>query len=228
MNDQAKPDFTQIPNQAIKVITNPAGFYREMPKTGGFVEPLVFVAVMAVITGVLIALLSLVGFGMQGMAVAGLAAIIIFPIFAVIGSFIAAAIIYVIWMIMGSKESYETAYRCVAYMTAIYPITAVLGMIPYLGAVVGTAWGFYLLIVASTEVHGIKAQTAYIVFGIIGALMILFQVSSEYSARHMSARMAELSESMQGMENMSPGEAGKAVGEFLKGLEEAQKKEQQQ
>jgi hypothetical protein len=228
MNDQAKPDFSQIPNQAIKVITNPAGFFREMPKTGGFVEPLVFVAVMALVSGVLTALLSLVGFGMAGTVATGLAAVILVPIFAVIGSFIGAAIIYVIWMIMGSKESYETAYRCVAYMTAIYPITALLHIIPYAGGVIGTAWGFYLLIVASTEVHGIKAQTAYIVFGIIGALMILFQLRAEYTTRHLSAQMAELGKSMENMQNMSPEEAGKAVGDFLKGMEQSQKKDQQQ
>ncbi len=221
MADQSKVDFSAIPNQTIKVITNPVGFYRDMPKSGGFIEPLIFLVVMAAIAGVLTAVLSLVGFGMTGMMFAGFAAIIIVPIVAVIGSFIGAAIIYIIWLIMGSKESYETAYRCIAYASAIYPITAILGIIPYLGAIVGTAWGFYLVIVASIQVHKIKANLAYIVFGIIGALLIIMQVSSEYAARNFQSSMERFGGNM---ENMSPEEAGKAFGQFLKGLEQSQKK----
>lgn len=221
MADQSKVDFSAIPNQTIKVITNPVGFYRDMPKGGGFIEPLIFLVVMAAIAGVLTAVLSLVGFGMTGMMFVGFAAIIIVPIVAVIGSFIGAAIVYIIWLIMGSKESYETAYRCIAYASAIYPIAAIFGIIPYLGAIVGTAWGFYLVIVASIQVHKIKANLAYIVFGIIGALLIIMQVSSEYAARNFQSSMERFGGNM---ENMSPEEAGKAFGQFLKGLEQSQKK----
>lgn len=227
MANQSKVDFSAIPNQTIKVITNPVGFYRDMPKGGGFIEPLIFLVVMAAIAGVLTAVLSVFGFGMvgmagmAGMAFAGFAAIIIVPIMAVIGSFIGAAIVYVIWLIMGSKESYETAYRCIAYASAIYPIMAILGIIPYLGAIVGTAWGFYLVIMASIQVHKIKANLAYIVFGIIGALLIIMQVSGEYTARNFQPSMERFG---RNIENMSPEEAGKALGEFLKGLEQSQKK----
>jgi hypothetical protein len=134
-------------------------------------------------------------------------------------------------MILGSRESYETAYRCLAYAMAIYPITAILGMIPYLGVIIGVAWGTYLMVMASIEVHGIESRKAYIVFGIIGGLLMLLQLTGEYSARQMQSRMEHVSEGMQEqlkkMEEMSPEEAGKMVGEFLKGMEEAQKKQQQ-
>jgi len=35
-------DFAAIPQTAVKVLTSPSEFFRQMPKTGGFVEPLVF------------------------------------------------------------------------------------------------------------------------------------------------------------------------------------------
>ncbi len=221
MTDQSRVDFSAIPNQVIKVVTNPVGFYRDMPRSGGFIEPLVFLVVMAVFAGVLTAVLSLVGFGMAGMMFAGFAAIIIFPIMVVIVSFIGALIFYLIWLVMGSKESYETAYRCIAYISAIYPITVILGVVPYLGGILGTAWAFYLIITASIQVHKIKANLAYIVFGILGALIIIMQASGEYAARNFQYNMGRVSGNM---ERMTPEEAGEAVGKFLKGLEQSQKK----
>jgi uncharacterized membrane protein YdjX (TVP38/TMEM64 family) len=41
---------------------------------------------------------------------AGFGAIIFMPIAVAIGSFIGAAILFVIWKLMGSQEDYETAY----------------------------------------------------------------------------------------------------------------------
>jgi hypothetical protein len=220
MNDQTKPDFAAFPNLAVKVITNPVGFYREMAKTGGFVEPLVFVVIMALIAGVVVALLSLFGLGMAGMPFSGsgFVAVIAMPIGALIGSFIGAAILYVIWLVLGSKESFETAYRCIAFATAIYPITALLSAVPYLGTIVSVAWGFYLMAVASIEVHKIKTNIAYLVFGILGVIVIALQVGGEYSARKFNSRMQDFSEKFQ---NMTPGEMGKALGEFQKEYEKA-------
>jgi len=48
-----KIDYAAIPQTAIRVITSPSAFYRDMPKSGGFVEPLVFVIVMGCIAGII-------------------------------------------------------------------------------------------------------------------------------------------------------------------------------
>ncbi len=202
------------------VITNPVGFYRGMAKSGGFAEPIIFLLVMAVASGLVMAVLSLLGLGPSAGLAIGFAAIIIYPIMALIGSFILAAILFVVWKLMGSPENYETAYRCVAYAAAISPITAVLGLIPYLGILVSVVWGTYLMITASTEVHGRAQQTALIVFGILGGIALLWNLGAEHSARSMRAHFSELEKfDMNKFENMKPEEAGKAVGEFLKGLE---------
>ncbi len=224
---QTAPDFSQIPSQAIRVITDPVGFYRDMPKSGGFLEPLVFLVVMALVAGVVMAILSLIGLGgpMGGFGTAGFAAIVMVPIGALIGGFIGAAILYVIWMLMGSKESYETAFRCIAYASAIYPVLAVVRSIPYLGGVIGVLWGLFLMVVASEQVHKIAKNTAYVVFGIIALILVVMNVGAERTARKFMASGEHISESMmeqaKRMEDMTPEEAGKAVGEFLKGLEQA-------
>ena len=82
---------------AKKVITDPVGFYRAMPTEGGYANPLIFVVVMGAITGLMISIFSLIGFGGAGAMMSGgiaLAAVIMFPIMSVIGSFIGAAVFF--------------------------------------------------------------------------------------------------------------------------------------
>lgn len=130
---------------------------------------------------------------------------------------------FVVWKLMGSDKNFETAYRCVAYAGAIYPITAVLGLIPYVGTIVGVTWGMYLMVTASVEMHGLEARKAYIVFGVLGVLGIMFNLNSERDARRAQAQLEEMGLTKEEMQNKSPEEIGKMVGEFLKGMEQGQK-----
>lgn len=235
-------DINTVISDAKKIVTQPRAFYRDMPRTGGFTNPLLFVVSIAIVMAVVGLALSLIGLlkysPMMGAGI-GFAALIMAPIVAVIGSFIGAAIVFVIWKLMGSTQNYETAYRCVAYTFAIAPIIAVISIIPYLGGIAQTCWSVFLLYVASVEVHQIKEQTAKIVFGILGALSVISNISTERTARYYEAKFADvgssferafedgkLARSIEGLENiddMSPEEAGKELGAFLKGMDEFSK-----
>ncbi len=209
-----------------KVITNPVDFYRGMNKTGGFGAPIIFVLVMAIVSAILLGFLSLLGLGSIGGAMTmGFGGIILLPIKAIIFSFIGAGILLVIWKLMGSQESFEVSYRCVAYASAIYPITVLASLIPYLGSLIGVAWWTYLMIIASVEVHQMAQKTAYMVFGILGAFLIVTNLSSEMAARHLASEFENVGGSFEKFEDMSPEEAGEAVGKFLKGLEKATKEQ---
>ncbi|NLD35544.1 MAG: hypothetical protein GX654_01600 [Desulfatiglans sp.] len=218
MDENMEKNVKNILNTAMKVITNPVGFYREMPKTGGFVEPLIFAVVLGLVSGVITAILSIFSLGSASSFWMGLAYIILYPIMVAICSFIGAAILFLIWKIMGSLEPYETTYRCVAYATAITPLTVILGIIPYLGSILGLAWGLYLLLVASTEVHKIAQKTALMVFGIIFILLAIFTTCGQFTARRVQKSLGQY-------ENMTPEEAGKAFGEFMKGVKEEAEKD---
>ncbi|MEO6696945.1 MAG: YIP1 family protein, partial [Gammaproteobacteria bacterium] len=135
------------------------------------------------------------------------------------GSFIGAGILYVIWKLMGSTQNYETAYRCLAYAYAITPVVTLLGFVPYLG-LIGLVWMLYLLVVASVEVHGIAAKTAWIVFGILTVLLALFQISAYRTAQ----QMGQSGEAMQ--RNM--GEFSKQMEQMQTQIEEEMKKQPQQ
>jgi len=217
-------------DDAKKVITNPIEFYRNMPTEGGLSNPLIFVAVIGAITGLIISVYSIIGIGANnGMFAGGIAigAIIVFPIMAVIGSFIGAAVIFVVWKLMGSDKTYEVAYRCTAYSFAIAPIVLLISFIPYIAGIIKTLWSCYLFYIASIEVHKLKAQTAKVVFGVFAVIGALMGVGSEHAARNFTntferamsdSNIPEVFKDIENLEDMSPEEVGEKMGEFMKGL----------
>jgi hypothetical protein len=181
-------NFAAMPQMAVRIVTAPAEFFREMPKTGGFLKPLVFAGVMGLAASILQAIWSLQGFGYGGQAQSGLASIflsiIYMPVIFAISSFIGAAIVFYIWKLMGSTENYEVSYRCMAYLMALAPIIAIIKVVPYAGIVLSFAIVTFYIVIASTEVHGIPVRKALQVFGIIGVVLTVLSLYSEYSARN--------------------------------------------
>lgn len=223
--ERMKENMTVILNTMKAVTINPAGFFRTMPRSGGFTDPIIFIAGIGIIVGLINLILSVVGFGFAGSFGMALLFVILTPVFAVIFGFVGAAIMFVIWKIMGSQESFESAYRCCAYASGITPVTTIIGIVPYLGTILGMVWMTYLVVCASIEVHSIKAKLAWIVFGILFGLFLAMNLSATYSARQFSSEMEGWSHSQEEFEKMTPEEKGKAVGKFLKGMQEAVEKE---
>lgn len=151
------------------IVLQPVEFFRAMPKMGGFVTPLIFAVVMGVAGGLISALAGLLHFGGVFSVMAIVYSLIVTPIVVAIFGFIGAAILFVIWQVLGSKENYETAYRCGAYISVVSLVSS-LGSLPYVGfiaSLAGLAWAFYLLVIASVEVHKLPAEKARLTFGII-------------------------------------------------------------
>ncbi len=218
-----KVDLQEIIETMMQVIKNPAGFFRSMEKTGGLVDPIVFLIVMGVFCGLIQAILTLVGLGGPaasfGMVIFSL---LIIPIMILLFGFVVAAILFVIWKLMGSVESYEVAFRCTAYTSGICVITTLLSAIPYIGSIVSLLWMMYLLVTASVEVHRIESRKAWLVFGVLCAFMIMTSISGERQARNIEQKTDEFTKKLEEkMDDMTPEEAGRAVGEFLKGMQEA-------
>jgi hypothetical protein len=212
---------------ALQVITKPNEFFRTMPKSGGFLSPLVFMVVLGLITGLVHTILTLFRLSPGG-AITGLAALILIPIVIAIFGFIGAAILFLIWRLMGSSESYETAYRGIAYTASIMPVTAVLGIIPYLGTLITLIWTTFLIVVVSIEVHKIQPKTAWVGFGSICAVLALISLGTEYAGRKMIKGLEAWQqdhqltlERLEGLHDMTPEEAGKAMGDFFKGIQKA-------
>ena len=190
-------DSGGIVGQAIKVITNPVGFYRTMSKSGGYMEPLLFLVVLSVTAGVVSSVLSLFGTGYRGMLGGGVMSFLFVPIFAVVFGFIGAGILHVIWKIMGSRRDFETSYRCVAYSAAISPVMAVLNLIPGLGTFVSSLWPMALMAVASIYVHDRGKKASWSVFGALAAFSLVINMAVEEASQDMADDLERMQEMME-------------------------------
>ncbi len=224
--EQKSINFAAIPQTAVNVVTKPSEFFQGMPKTGGFLEPLVFLVIMGLIGGMIQAVINFIGFGPYaaygGAMTSKLDSIIFTPILLAIGSFIAAAILFAIWKLMGSQENYETAYRCGAYMTALVPITAIIGAVPYAGGVINMAIYVFYLVMASIYVHKLSSQKAWLVFGIIGAILAVMTFVGEYRIRNASTQMdkwMKMGEDMRKDYQDNAGDVQKSADEMRKQAE---------
>jgi len=223
MTQSPQFDISTIIRDGIAVITDPARFYRGMAREGGFADPAIYVLVMGAAAGLLATLLSLFGAGWYGGMGSGMTLILLVPLALLIWSFIGAAVLFVVWKLMGSEQPYEVAYRCAAYATAIVPATMPLQIFPYLPAIVSVTWGSWLMVLASVEVHRLEQKKALLVFGILGLLSLLWNLGAERTTRALEQRFGDMAEQMggiEGLEKMSPEEAGRAMGEFMRGFEQ--------
>jgi hypothetical protein len=196
-----------------------------MRRSSGFTEPVIFLVAMGTIMGLLLTVFSIFGGGPIGSIFIGAGAIVKIPIGALIISFVYAGIMFVIWRLVGSSESFETAYRCIAYASATYPVAALLSLIPYIGTLVGVIWPTFLIYVASIEIHKLDRHTAIVITAILGGVVLLWKLDSERDYRQLQAYLEQMGISMEDFENMPPEQTRKALGEFIKGLEEGSKSE---
>lgn len=206
MNENKDSSYLKsLKDLVTKLIAKPVDFFRTMPKTGGVIDPLLYVVVTTMLGVVLSAVESSVSHG-AGLHDLGQTCIwlIIAPLIAIILSFFLAAIFFATWSFMGSGENYETSYRCLAYMQILLPITILLSFVPYLG-LLGIAWWFYLMVIATREVHKIPIKPALLVFGIIAALSGLVYYSSVSSEMRSKEHLKEFTKELQKM----PGTGGR-------------------
>lgn len=148
-----------------EVIQRPSDFYRRMPKTGGYADPLTFAAINLIVYGLLGALLAAL-FGREmymggmygGMSNARdfgfftlLGTVIVTPIAGIISILIDAVILYIIYKILGGAGTYEGTVRFISYATAVLLLT----WIPFVGWIIGL-YGLYLQIVGGMYVHNVS------------------------------------------------------------------------
>ena len=192
--------FKGLKALVIKLIVKPDDFFRSMPKDGGYLEPLSFV-VLATLLGVLLNAVEMLvtrGVGLSMVAIW----LLTVPLIMVILSFFFSGICYAAWSFMGSKENFETSYRCVAYMQILFPIMILLSIVPYL-ALLGIAWWLYLMVIATREVHKVSVKPALLVFGVIAALSGLIYYNSVSSAIESKERLEEFTKELKKMPGTS-------------------------
>lgn len=154
------------------VLTNPNGFYSQMPASGGYGEPVKFAVPNFAIYGILSGIVTMLGIGVTGPSPLGTGpmAIVSSLVASVIGGviflFILAAFFHIGLKIVGGKGAYEATFRVMSYATS----TSLLIWIPYIGVLFGL-YNLYLNVVGMSTVHQIGKGRALI--GIILPLIVL-------------------------------------------------------
>jgi hypothetical protein len=206
------PSAGAILATAQEVLTDPRGFFSKLPPEGGLEEPGIFAAAMLVTTGILQALLSLVGLYPAGF----FASLILTPIFGAIGLAIGAAILMFASRALGGVATYESSLRIVAYAAAILPIQALLSIVPYL-PLLASAYGIYITILAVIAVHRTPEDRTWKILGGIGAALLLISLMSMIAGRRAAHHLDTFGERMQ----KSAEEMEKATEQWRQQMEKA-------
>src|SRR6266849_2376701 len=134
-----------FPNTWKRVMTDPRGFFADMPEVGGLQAPLAFLGVSAVINAA--------GHLIVGWGLGGFVRIVLGQ---VVGAFLSAALFVLIAQhLFGGRGGFEATFRVVAYAAA----ATVLSWLPLVG-VLALLYGAYLMIVGLERVHGFDVTRA--------------------------------------------------------------------
>jgi hypothetical protein len=141
-----------------RVMTDPGGFFAEMPQTGGLNDPLLFLAVCAV--------LDAVGHMIVGLSVTALIGAFVLK---VVAAFVLAALLTLLaQQLFEGKAGFEPMFRVVAYAAA----PAVLAWIPRLG-VLAALYSWFLTMRGVERVQGFDAIRAVLTVAIGVAVLLL-------------------------------------------------------
>lgn len=199
-------------SSAIRVLTDPRGFFSSLPKEGGYEGPGIFAAVMLIAQGILLALLSLLHIGPGSF----FASLLLTPVFGAIGLAVGAAIVMFASRAVGGEATFESSFRIVAYAAAIAPIHAVASIVPYLPILVN-AYGLYIAIIALIAVNRVPEQKAWSVFGAVAGVLLLLSLLATISARRAARRLERWEHHLE----KSAEELGKASEQWQKQMEKA-------
>jgi hypothetical protein len=171
-------------------LMKPFATFEKMKKGADLMEGFKHVLVAGVIAGVLGAIGAYFGLaavasagGPFGSAFAGMAMVGILigtPIMAVIGWLLMSLVYFVFAKLLGGSGSYTLQTYLIALYTApLMVLSAVVGLIPVLGSILGmllSLYGLYLLTMALKSAHGfdtIKAALVWIIPVVILVILVL-------------------------------------------------------
>ena len=187
---------------ARSVITQPRRFYRDMPVSGGFMEPMGFAVLTIFIISLLFAPVLLISWAPLGTDVVFtlimMVAMFLYSIFSMLISIPVNAIIYhILLKIVGAKGSLEATLRVFCYymsvLLAVVPVVVAIVIIFYIAEVIGAGgilfqvlalvlilvmmvpiiYSFYVLFVGFSEVHQISMMRVILALLIIPNVLFL-------------------------------------------------------
>lgn len=190
-------NFNEFIEDSKNTLIKPKDYFSAIPKTGGFVDPIIKACIYSLAAGIIYfiwALLKIGGsWGMHGQAMVGFGSImVIFTtlIGGVVGLFIGGLILMLISMICSGDTNYETNVRVTASLMVLTPVNALLSFITginlYLGIIISLLIGLYgiwLLYTALINSLSAKEKVAKIVCIVLAILLAFFTLISLFTPK---------------------------------------------
>jgi len=155
------------------VLVSPAEFYSGMSVRGGFVQPMLFVVIIALFTALLLALTDLFVVGFTPALTQLLQGLVALPVYGLLVAFALSILFYASGSLLNSGQSFEASFRCIAYSFAVFPLwMLVQGQHEILQIVVLAFWAV-ILSSAAEVVFKLKPLLAR---GVLAAIVILASI----------------------------------------------------
>ncbi|UCG94956.1 MAG: YIP1 family protein [archaeon] len=176
-----------------EVLLNPKETFKKQEKNADLGKATVHLVIAGLIAGFIGGLAAAAGLtatgGMAGLGpgitgaglgiIAFVGSLIITPIVSVVGWLVGSAILYVFALIFQGKGNYTTqSYLLGLYWAPLIIITAILGIIPFIGGILNflvALYGLYLLTMALKQAHKVstgKAVAIWIIPVIVLAVLV--------------------------------------------------------
>jgi len=170
-----------------EVMLRPSDFYTRMQTTGEYTDPLTFVAISSIISGVLTSLvrdlmltsgilpgmLALIDMHYSRPDLSIFWIVMLAPISWIVGVFILALIFNLLYKVLGGTGNYNGTVRFLSYASA----TGVLTWIPFIGLIIGI-YQLYLYIVGGMIVHNVSMKKSTIIVLLFALPALFFEVQA--------------------------------------------------
>jgi len=166
------------------VLFSPENLFKSMIVTGGIKEPLAYGLLfgsMGTMFGFFWQFLLIGGSlrsidqGLTGQLPMGFIFLIIMlisPIFVILTIFFTSGIMHLMLLIVGVKKEFEATFRVISYSQA----TQILGVIPFIGGMIGGFWLFIVQFIGLRAIHEISYLKMVMAFLIPVVVLIFFLV----------------------------------------------------
>lgn len=150
------------------ILLRPSDFYREMPKTGGYIDPLLFATVSLAISALFYLFFNPEAYVfIDTFSKIPMVGVILVLIIGIGARFIEAIMLYIIYKVLGGTGTYEGTARFVLYASA----APMFIWVPLVGWIFGI-YQFYLYLIGGKFVHNMSMERS--------ALAILLLISFSF------------------------------------------------
>jgi hypothetical protein len=170
-------------NTWLKVMRSPGDFFAQMPKEGGYTDPVKFAAINYLIAGIswmIIQFAFQYMMGSMNIAIISLAmgfvSFIGILIIGFIGLFIGGGILHIFFRILGGTGTYEGTVRLIAYASAAMALSG----IPFVVIPAGL-YMIFMAVIGGTKVHKISPErsvVAVVIPTVIVAVIVVVLVAA--------------------------------------------------